>query len=99
MKKIWAVFLILGTVLFFVPNQVNASWWHKITHSDHDYEWEECWECRGSGKCSACEGSGLCPECEGNDKNCSECLGYGECSECNGYGRCKSCYGMGGEWR
>ena len=94
MQKIFAVLLILGTVFFFAPNQANASWWYDFIHSD--FEWEQCWECSGSGKCSACNSSGICPECEGNDKNCSECLGYGECSECNGDGRCKSCYGVGG---
>lgn len=99
MKKIFAVLLILGTAFFFAPDHVNASWWYDITHSDRDYEWDECWECNGSGKCSACNGSGICPECRGKDENCYACSGYGECSECNGYGRCNSCYGTGGEWR
>ena len=48
---------------------------------------QECWECRGSGRCRVCGGSGYVSTWTGDgyhDKSCHDCYGLGTCRYCGG---------------
>lgn len=98
MKK-YIIALIVLAVMIAMPICNASDWYDLKSRTGRSLEWEECWDCGGSGDCPTCDGSGTCQECNGEDEDCLFCSGSGFCSDCNGSGSCNSCNGFGGEWR